>query len=54
MTLTTLRRRAERKRATVTARRGVYTVTDSQTGVVVGAASGLLALEDLVNWLDTP
>jgi hypothetical protein len=54
MTLETLRRRAERKRATVTAKRGVYTVTDSKTGVMVGTVSDLLALEDLINWLDTP
>jgi hypothetical protein len=54
MTLATLRSRARRKRACVTARHGTYTVTDARTDEVIGTASNLLELEDLIAWIDRP
>jgi len=52
MTYETLKARAGRKRAAVTREGNVFTLTDSVSGVTIGTAVGLLALEDKITWLD--
>ncbi len=54
MTLSTLRSRASRKRARITARDGQYQVFDTENDTLIGTTDSLLGLEDLIDWIDKP